>query len=276
MTENKFEHLKAGLRQFDTLLVAFSGGLDSGFLLWTAISVLGPDKVLAVIGDSPSYATGEKEQALAFATAIGLSPDHVRVIQTDEMDIAGYRENSTQRCYHCKTELYGKLAEIARDTGFSPIADGFNHSDKGDFRPGHKAAAEIGVISPLADAGLEKHEIIALARRNNLALADKPASACLSSRIPFGTPITPDMLKQVDNAECGLKKLGLKGFRVRHHGTVARLELAPEDIAMVTGGEMREKIIAIVKAAGFAYVTLDLEGYRQGSFNPEHGKTWKV
>ncbi len=269
MLEQKFDRLTEILSGYGSLVVAYSGGLDSGFLLWAAFQTLGQGKVLAVTGDSPSYASGEKEEAISFARQIGLEDKFIRVIKTEEIEREGYRANDFDRCFHCKTELFEKLGEIAQEAKFAYMADGFNASDKSDFRPGHKAGQEHGVVSPLAEAGLEKEDIIALAEKNNLSLADKPASACLSSRIPFGVRITPENLNQVDRAEHGLKQLGLRGFRVRHHGEIARLELNPDDIGRIVANGMKEKVVACVKQAGFKFVALDLEGYRMGSFNPE-------
>ena len=269
MSDAKLNKLTDELKKHKRVLVAFSGGLDSGFLLWAAVNALGSDNVMAVIGDSPSYATGEKTGAIDFARNIGLDSDRIKVIETKEMERPGYVNNSFDRCFHCKSELYGRLTEIARQNKFDLVIDGFNRSDEGDYRPGHQAACDLGVVSPLADAGLEKQEIIALAKQENLSLADKPASACLSSRIPFGTPITVEKLSQVDRAEYSLQRLGLKGFRVRHHGEVARLELHPDDINRVASDGLRKEVIAKIKEAGFKFVTLDLEGYQQGSFNPD-------
>lgn len=269
MLEQKFEKLTAILKGYESLVVAYSGGLDSGFLLWAAFQTLGQGKVLAVTGDSPSYATGEKEEAIAFAKQIGLDEKFIKVITTEEIKREGYLANDFDRCFHCKTDLFEKLGAIAKKENFAFLADGFNASDKSDFRPGHKAGQEHGVVSPLAEAGLKKEDIIALATQNKLSLADKPASACLSSRIPFGVRITPAKLTQVDRAEYGLKKLGFRGFRVRHHGEIARLELNPDDISRVVENGLKEKIINCVKEAGFKFVALDLEGYRMGSFNPD-------
>jgi uncharacterized protein len=270
--DEKYRQLQDVLKQYEQILVAFSGGLDSGFLLYAAVDTLGPENVTAVIGDSPSLASGEKDEAVAFAKMIGLTNNHVHIITTTEIDNPDYAANDLQRCFHCKTELYGRLRQFAAERGITTVADGYNASDKADFRPGHRAAADFQVISPLAEAGLEKEIIRLLARQFNLKIADKPSSACLASRIPFGTPVTKENLAKVDRAETALKKLGLRGMRVRFHGEVARIELPQEDIPRLTQGSLKDNVIRVVKEAGFRFVTLDLEGYRTGSFNPDPDK----
>ncbi len=269
---DRYQRLQKILKIHSRLLIAFSGGLDSGFLLHTAVATLGPANVVAVIGESPSYATGERDSAVDFARGIGLPAGNLEIIATGELDNPKYRNNGLDRCFHCKSDLYKRLRDIAERREIATVADGFNASDKSDFRPGHKAAQNLKIISPLAEAGLTKDDIRALAKSFNLTLADKPASACLASRIPFGVAITPEKLSQVDQAEYGLKQLGLSGLRVRHHDTVARIELPADQIGKMSDPELRSKISAIVKAAGFAYVTVDLDGYRMGSFNPTKEK----
>lgn len=217
---------------------------------------------------SPSYPEDEKNEAIKFAHDLGLPEKNFKMIETNEIDIPEYQANSFDRCFHCKNELYGKLKQLADEFGCEAVADGFNKSDFGDFRPGHDAAKKYGVISPLAEAGLDKEDIREVARKNNLSLADKPASACLASRIPFGSPVTIEKLTQIDKAEAALKKFGFSGHRIRHHGEIARLELREDDFSKISN-DTRDKIAALVKAAGFKYVTLDLEGYRQGTFNPD-------
>lgn len=268
MPDNSFDRLIACLKGYQSLLIAYSGGLDSGFLLWSAIRALGSQNVYAVTALSPSYPEDEKNDAIKFAADLGLDPDHFRMIETDEIDNPDYRANDYNRCFHCKNELFGKLKDLADKIGCAAVADGFNKSDFGDFRPGHQAAEKYGVVSPLAEAGLSKEDIRRIARENRLSLADKPASACLASRIPFGSPVTVEKLTQVGRAEAALKKFGFSGHRVRHHGEIARLEISPDDFALISD-DNRNEIAALVKAAGFKYVTLDLEGYRQGSFNPD-------
>jgi uncharacterized protein len=268
MNEN-YRQLKEILKVYERLLVAFSGGLDSGFLLFAAVDTLGPQNVNAIIGDSPSLASGEREDAIAFAESIGLPENNLHVIQTHEIDNPQYVANDLQRCFHCKTELYGKLSQFAKENSIETIADGYNASDRHDYRPGQQAATVFHVVSPLAEAKLEKEDIRRLAHEFGLKIADKPSSACLASRIPFGTPVTRENLDQVDRAEAALKKLGLLGMRVRHHGQLARIELDPKDIARLTNETMKSDVIRVVKEAGFRYVTLDLEGYRTGSLNPD-------
>lgn len=266
--DKKFRQLQAILRRYKRLVIAYSGGLDSGFLLWAAVKSLGREHIMAIIADSPSYPSGEKEEALAFAEKLGLDSGQIQVINTNEMTISGYTDNGRDRCFHCKDELYSRLIKIAGENGFPVVADGFNHSDHRDFRPGHKAAKKHGVVSPFAEVELTKNEIIALAKKYKLDLADKPASACLASRIPFGIEITRQRLGEVDRAERGLKDLGFAGLRVRHHGSVARVEFDPSDIPRIFKNGLKDKIVEVVKAAGFVYVTIDLEGYRMGSLNP--------
>jgi len=268
MSDIKFDKLQQLLKKYRRLLIAYSGGLDSGFLLWSAIKAIGPENVFAVTALSPSYPEDEKNEAVKFARELGLPENNFKMIETNEMDIPEYRANSFERCFHCKNELYGKLKQLADEFGCEAVADGFNKSDFGDFRPGHDAAQKYGVISPLAETGLDKSDIREIARKNNLALADKPASACLASRIPFGSSVTVEKLRQIDKAEAALKRLGFSGHRVRHHGEIARLELRQEDFTRINN-DTRDQIAALVKAAGFKYVTLDLEGYRQGIFNPD-------
>lgn len=268
MSDSKFDKLQQLLKKYRRLLIAYSGGLDSAFLLWSTVKAIGPENVFAVTALSPSYPEDEKNEAIKFAHDLGLPEDHFKMIKTNEIDIPEYQANNFDRCFHCKNELYGKLNKLADEFGCEAVADGFNKSDLGDFRPGHDAAKKYGVISPLAEAGLNKEDIRQIARENNLTLADKPASACLASRIPFGSMVTVEKLTQIDKAEAALKKLGFSGHRVRHHGEIARLELRGEDFARINNNT-REQIAALVKAAGFKYVTLDLEGYRQGTFNPD-------
>ena len=228
-----------------------------------AHDVLG-DRALAITADSPSIARSELSDAVALARRIGI--DH-RVVKTNEMEREGYRANGTDRCYFCKDTLYVELNRIASEDGFRVVVNGTNVDDLGDYRPGLKAAKEHGVRSPLADAGMTKADVRALARDMGLPVWDKPAQACLSSRIPYGTPVSTEVLERIGNAEAALRELGLGQLRVRHHGRVARIEVPPERIAALAEPEMRAKVTAAIRRAGYAYVTLDLDGFRSGSMN---------
>ena len=259
----KQERLLAALGRLDSLLVAFSGGADSAYLAWAAHRALGP-RALAVTALSPSFSAYDREQALAFARSVGFRHE---CIETKEFENALYVANNADRCYHCKDELFVRMEALAAACGFAAIAYGINADDTRDFRPGHRAAAEHQVLTPLLDAGLTKGEIRALSQRAGLATWDRPASACLSSRIPYGTPVTPELLQQVEAGEATLRELGFQQFRVRAHGDLARIEIAPEELQRALDPQMAQEFAARFKAIGFSYVTLDLEGYRQGSLN---------
>jgi uncharacterized protein len=259
----KLDSLQGLLRDLDGVLVAYSGGVDSAFLLRVAVDVLG-DCALAVTASSDSYAEGELEAAQRLAGEIGAR--HL-VVATHEMENPSYLANPANRCYFCKSELWETLAPIAREHGIATLADGFNVDDVGDFRPGAKAARERGVRSPLREAGLGKQEIRLLSREMGLSTWDKPALACLSSRVPYGEHIDRQKLGQIDRAERLLRELGFRQVRVRHHGAIARIELPPEDIPRFIGAGLGEPIARRMKELGFQYVTLDLEGYRTGSLN---------
>ncbi|MCP4704549.1 MAG: ATP-dependent sacrificial sulfur transferase LarE [candidate division Zixibacteria bacterium] len=265
--ENKEAKLLEFIRQYKTVLVAFSGGLDSTMVLWASIKALGADNVYASTSESASFASGEGEESKKFAIEVGLKSDRHIFITTDEMDNPDYQKNPSNRCYFCKSELFTKLQTIANKYKVEVIFDGSNASDVGDYRPGRQAAEELNVASPLLEAGLSKEELRVLARKYNLSFAEKPAAACLSSRFPYGTKITFERLKQVDQAEVVLHQLGFKGFRVRYHNEVARLEFKPEDISRAMEPEIREKIILGIKSSGFKFVAVDLEGYSTGSLN---------
>ncbi|MBN2226840.1 MAG: ATP-dependent sacrificial sulfur transferase LarE [candidate division Zixibacteria bacterium] len=256
------------IQQYTGVLVAYSGGLDSALVLWASVRALGPERVWAVTSDSESYASGEARAAQNTAREIGLAPERYLTIKTREIENQHYAANPPNRCYFCKAELFGELTRIAREKGVEVVFDGATVSDTGDYRPGAKAAEEFRVVSPLKEAGLDKEAIRAIARRHNLSVAGKAASACLASRIPHGIAVTAGRLRQIDRAESAVRKLGFDGFRVRYHRDVARLELRPEDIDRVLTRDMRDKIVRGIKDAGFRYVAVDLEGYRQGSLNP--------
>jgi uncharacterized protein len=253
----KLEHLRSDLRQLSPLIVAYSGGVDSAVVLAVAVEELG-DRVLACIGVSPSYPQREMQDAIDLARSMGAA---VRTIDTEEHLDPLYAANPANRCYYCKTHLHDRLRDIATAEGYQTVVDGNNASDDTGDRPGMTAAAEHGVRSPLRDAGLTKADVREIARRMNLRVWDKPAMACLSSRVPTGIAITPQLLQQVEKAEDVLAKLGFRQFRVRHHGQVARIELRDVDLPQAI--ELREAIVTGVRAAGYRHVSLDLAGFRR-------------
>lgn len=255
------------LRQFQRVIVAFSGGLDSGVVLYLAQRALGPESVLAVTSESASLPSIDRESVLSFVHEINLPLSQHRFIVTSELNNPDYAANSGQRCYHCKTELYRDLENLRAEFGFDAVLDGANLSDIGDYRPGMQAAKERKVVSPLLECGLDKVTVRQIARDAGLNIAEKPASACLASRVPHGTAITGEILQMIDAAERGLRELGFAGHRVRYHKDVARIEFVDSDIARAVETRMRERIVEQVKAAGFRFVSIDLEGYRTGSMN---------
>lgn len=259
----KLAALHGRLRAFSSLIVAYSGGVDSAYLAYEAHRVLG-DRALAVIADSPSLARHQLADALAFAEECALP---LRVIATAELSNPDYARNGADRCFFCKDELFRVMEQIRRDEGFDAVGYGMNTDDRGDFRPGQRAAREHGVVAPLAEAGLSKADVRELARRAGLRLWDKPASACLSSRIAYGLEVTPEKLAMVERAEDALRGLGFRVFRVRHHGDIARVEIAREEMARVFSGDVSSRMAAELKALGFKFVALDLEGFRSGSMN---------
>lgn len=245
------------------LLVAYSGGVDSAYLAWAAHRVLG-DRMLAVIADSASLARTQLADALAFAQEQGIP---VEVIATSELERAEYVRNDGQRCFQCKDELFSVMEGLRAERGFDSIAYGVNLDDQGDFRPGQRAAREHHVAAPLLEAGLTKQEIRELAGAAGLRVWDKPASACLSSRIEYGRPVTREALSVVEQGEDALRELGFRQFRVRHHGDIVRIEIAQDELARALTAEMAAQFTAIFKQLGFKFVTLDLEGFRSGSMN---------
>jgi uncharacterized protein len=261
--EEKQEQLFANLRSLERVMVAFSGGTDSAYLAWAANQVLGNNS-LAVTADSASIPESHKRDAEAFVERFGIAHEY---IQTREFDNPDYVRNSPDRCFHCKDELFTRLEELGRERGIAHIVYGVNLDDLGDYRPGQGAAKNHKVAAPLADVSLSKAEIRELSRRVGLPTWDRPASACLSSRIPYGTPVTIENVKTVETGEEEVKALGFRQFRVRFHGEVVRIEIARDEMARAMSVEMAERFTAIFKRLGFKYVTLDLEGYRQGSLN---------
>ena len=259
----KESRLQAELHQLGRVLVAYSGGVDSAYLAWAAHHLLGME-MLAVIADSPSLARMQFADALAFADEQKIP---VEVITTSELDHPDYVRNDGQRCFHCKDELFAVMETLRAERGFQTIAYGVNVDDQGDFRPGQRAARQHHVAAPLLNAGLTKQEIRELARQAGLRIWNKPASACLSSRIEYGRPVTREALSVVERGEDAIRALGFQQFRVRHHGDIVRIEIARDEMDRALNPTMAAQFTAIFKAFGFRFITLDLEGFRSGSMN---------
>jgi uncharacterized protein len=262
-TAAKLLALETRLKQLGRLMVAYSGGVDSAFLAATAHRVLG-DKMLAVLADSASLARRDMEQASAFALSLGMP---LRVVETQELDKPEYARNDANRCFHCKDELFATMKTLGATLGFTSIAYGMNADDTKDFRPGQRAAEEHEVLAPLAEAGLTKLEVRALAKEAGYALWDRPAAPCLSSRVEYGRTVTREVLEQVERAEESIRQLGVRELRVRHHGELARVEIARNELPRALSMEMLDAITAALRQAGFQYVTLDCTGFRSGSLN---------
>jgi uncharacterized protein len=267
--EEKERGLLARLGELRSVIVALSGGTDSAYLAWAAHRALG-EKALSITALSESYSAYDREQVEIFLKATGVRHEFV---ETHELENPAYRANAADRCYYCKDELFNVLDGLAKERGFAAVAYGVNADDISDFRPGHRAAAEHQVLTPLLEAKLHKEEIRLLAKRAGLACWDRPASACLSSRLPYGTEVTAERLSLVERGEAALRELGFRQFRVRLHDKLARVELAQDELQRGLEPKMAAAIAQALKTAGFAYVALDLEGYRQGSLNEALAKT---
>ncbi len=261
--DKKYEKLKNIIKEMGEIVVAYSGGVDSTFLLKVARDVLG-DKALGVLATSPTYPSREYKKAVEIASQIGTK---IKIIETKETDDIIFKNNPVDRCYYCKSELFTNINDIAKNEKLKNMADGSNADDLGDYRPGMKALREKKIRSPLQEAGLTKDEIRKLSKRLNLPTWDKPALACLSSRFPYGESITPEKLRMVDEVEGFLYDEGFRNIRARHHNNTVKIEVSSDEIKKFLDNECRERIVKKIKDIGYIYVTLDLEGYRQGSMN---------
>ena len=257
------QRLHSLLASFDSVIVAFSGGVDSAYLAWAATQVLGP-AALCVTADSPSYPDHHRQLALRITQKFGL---HHEFVRTAEMERPEYRANPIDRCYHCKHELYGVLARLAAARGIPAMVDGSNADDRSDYRPGRKAAREFGVRSPLDESDLTKADIRELSRLAGLPTWDEPASACLSSRIPYHSEVTDEKLRMIERAETVLRDLGFRVCRVRHHDALARLEIGRDEMPRALDPDVRQQIVKELRAIGYEHVAIDLQGYRMGSLN---------
>jgi pyridinium-3,5-biscarboxylic acid mononucleotide sulfurtransferase len=255
--------LEDRLHSLDSVMVAYSGGVDSAFLAGVAHRVLG-NRMLAVLADSPSLARRDMEQAREFAEAHGMP---LRVIQTEELEKPEYQRNDATRCFHCKTELFEGMKKVGAELGFAHIAYGMNADDRRDYRPGQRAAEQHEVLAPLADVSLTKLEIRSLAKEAGYTLWDRPAAPCLSSRVEYGRTVTREVLEQIERGEESLRQLGFREFRVRHHGDIARVELSRTEMPRAMTMEMMDTIASELRKAGFKYITLDCSGFRSGSLN---------
>ncbi len=261
--EQKRQTLESHMRSLGRVLVAYSGGVDSAYLAYAAHQVLGTN-MLAVLADSPSLARSQMQDAIALAEEQRI-PLHV--VQTSELDKPDYQRNDAMRCFHCKDELFTVLDRFREARGFAAVAYGVNADDEGDFRPGQLAARKHHVLAPLLEAMLTKAEIRELARRSGLRVWEKPASACLSSRVEYGRAVTPEALSVIERGEDALRQLGFRQFRVRHHGEIVRIEIARDEMAKALCEDMARQFTSTFRALGFKFVTLDLEGFRSGSMN---------
>jgi pyridinium-3,5-biscarboxylic acid mononucleotide sulfurtransferase len=259
----KLRALESRLAELGSLMVAYSGGVDSAFLAATAHRVLG-DRMIAVLADSASLARRDLEQAKAFAQSVGMP---LRIVATEELDRPEYARNDANRCFHCKDELFTVMEGLRGQLGYERIAYGMNSDDRRDFRPGQRAAAQHAVVAPLADAAMTKLDVRALARAAGYPLWDRPAAPCLSSRVEYGRTVTREVLAQIEQSEASLRELGFREFRVRHHGELARVEIARDELPRALSVEMLDAITDAVKNAGFKFVTLDCTGFRSGSMN---------